>query len=89
MLDKLELIKERFEDVGRLLVQPDIVTDMKRYSALNKEYKDLGKIVEVFDEYKDLLDKVAQAKNIFEINKKNRRDIFLYIQKTSFIYTNI
>ncbi|MEY5048041.1 MAG: peptide chain release factor 1 [Bacteroidota bacterium] len=66
MLDKLELIKERFEDVGRLLVQPDIVTDMKRYSALNKEYKDLGKIVEVFDEYKDLLDKVAQAKNILD-----------------------
>ena len=66
MLDKLELIKERFEDVGRLLVQPDIVTDMKRYSALNKEYKDLGKIVDVFDEYKDLLDKAAQAKNILD-----------------------
>ena len=44
MIDKLETLKARFEEVGQLLVQPDAMTDMKHYSKLNKEYKDLEKI---------------------------------------------
>ena len=44
MIDKLEDIKRRFEQVGENLVKPDIMSDMKKYAALNKEYKDLGKI---------------------------------------------
>jgi peptide chain release factor 1 len=69
ILDKLELIKERFEEVGRLLVQQDIASDQKRYSSLNKEYKDLDKIVQVYEAYKDLTDKVAQARVILETEK--------------------
>ena len=69
ILDKLELIKERFEEVGRLLVQQDIASDQKRYSSLNKEYKDLDKIVQVYEAYKDLNDKVAQARIILETEK--------------------
>jgi len=69
MLDKLELIKERFEETGRLLVQQDIVSDQKRYSVLSKEYKDLEKIVVIYDEYKDVTDKIAQAKQILENEK--------------------
>ena len=44
MIEKLEEIKHRFEEVGQLIVQPDIVTDMEKYGKLNKEYKDLEKI---------------------------------------------
>lgn len=69
ILDKLELIKERFEEVGRLLVQQDIASDQKRYSSLNKEYKDLEKMVVVYEAFKDLNDKVAQARNILETEK--------------------
>jgi len=69
MLDKLELIKERFEETSRLLVQQDIVSDEKRYSVLSKEYKDLEKIVVIYDEYKDVKNKIAQAKQILEIEK--------------------
>ncbi|MEY3450201.1 MAG: hypothetical protein RL711_26 [Bacteroidota bacterium] len=69
ILDKLELIKERFEEVGRLLVQQDIASDQKRYSSLNKEYKDLDKIVQVYEAYKDINDKVAQARIILETEK--------------------
>ncbi|MEY3501015.1 MAG: hypothetical protein RL308_2687 [Bacteroidota bacterium] len=69
ILDKLELIKERFEEVGRLLVQQDIASDQKRYSALNKEYKDLDKIVQAYDAYRDINDKIAQAKVILDTEK--------------------
>lgn len=69
ILDKLELIKERFEEVGRLLVQQDIASDQKRYSALNKEYKDLDKIVKAYDELRDVNDKIAQAKNLLDTEK--------------------
>jgi len=39
ILDKLEGVNQRFEEVGRLLTSPDIMDDMKRYIALNREYK--------------------------------------------------
>ena len=44
MIDKLEAIKVRFEDVSKLIVDPDVIADMKRYIKLNKEYKDLVKV---------------------------------------------
>jgi len=49
MLEKLEDIKLRWEEVERELSNPSTLSDMKRFATLNKEYKDLGKIV---DEYK-------------------------------------
>ena len=45
MLDKLEAISQRYNNVNEELMQPDVMSDLKRYKALNKEYKDLGKIV--------------------------------------------
>ena len=46
MLDKLEAIKERFDEVSQLIVDPEIISDMKQYIQLNKEYKDLQPIME-------------------------------------------
>lgn len=51
MIEKLESIKQRFEEVGQLIVQPDAMTDMGVYSKLNKEYRDLEKIVNKYNEY--------------------------------------
>lgn len=64
MLDKLDIIKQRFDEVGDLIIQPDIMTDQKRYIALNKEYKDLKVLVEKRQEYKTLLDNVSEAEDI-------------------------
>ena len=47
MLDKLEDIKIRWEDVGQQLTDPEVVSDIKRYTGLSKEYKQLGGIVEL------------------------------------------
>ena len=69
MLDKLEAIKERFDEVGELIVQPDAMADMKRYSRLSKEYKDLSKIVDKYLEYKSTLDSIEEAREILDTEK--------------------
>lgn len=70
MIEKLEEIKHRFEEVGQLIVQPDIMSDMKRYKQLSKEYKDLDKVVKKFEEYQTTLSNIDNAKAII----KNEKD---------------
>ena len=69
MIDKLEAIKDRFEEVGQLLTQPDIMTDIKVYTKLSKEYRDLEKVVEKYQQYKGVIDGIREAKNILENEK--------------------
>ncbi|MDH5381597.1 MAG: peptide chain release factor 1 [Cyclobacteriaceae bacterium] len=69
MIEKLESILARFEEVGQLMIQPETMSDMKRYSSLSKEYKDLEKIVVVYKEYKAILSNLKNAKEILEKEK--------------------
>lgn len=69
MINKLEAIKDRFEEVGQLIVQPDAMADMKQFSKLSKEYKDLEKIVEKYSSYKSILDGLKGAKSLLETEK--------------------
>jgi len=69
MIEKLEEIKHRFEEVGQLIVQPDIMSDMKRYSQLSKEYKDLEKVVKKYEEYKEVLSNIDNAKEVIKTEK--------------------
>ncbi|MGV4414953.1 peptide chain release factor 1 [Chryseobacterium sp. T1] len=64
LIPKLEAIKQRYNEVADLIIQPDVIMDQKRYSSLNKEYSDLGKIVRVFDEYKGALNNIEEAEEI-------------------------
>lgn len=66
MLDRLEIVKQRFDEVTDLIIQPDIIADQKRYIQLNKEYKDLKALMDKRDEYKKLLDNLNEAKEIIE-----------------------
>jgi peptide chain release factor 1 len=66
LLDKLEHLVARFEEVGTLIADPSVIADMDRYVKLNKEYSDLQKIVEARNEYKLALDSIAEAKSILE-----------------------
>jgi peptide chain release factor 1 len=58
MLDKLEAIKARFEDLGVALTNPEIVGDNRKFSALSKEYRNLEKIVVSYNDYKSTLDEL-------------------------------
>ena len=69
MLDKLQAIEDRFEEVGQLIVQPDATADIKKYSKLSKEYKDLQKIVDKYHAYKNVLDHIESAKSVLNTEK--------------------
>ncbi len=64
MLEKIRIIKQRFDEVNDLIIQPDIITDQKRYAKLMKEYKDLKLIVDKGEVYKEYLDNVAESEEI-------------------------
>lgn len=58
MLDKLEAIKAKFDDIGIALTNPEVVNDNKRFSQLSKEYRSLEKIVLAYEQYKRILSDV-------------------------------
>lgn len=66
MLDKLEAIKARFDDMGLKMTNPEIVSDNKRFTQLSKEYRKLEPIVDGYKRYKTCLDNLAFAKEVLE-----------------------
>jgi peptide chain release factor 1 len=64
MLEKLQIVKQRFDEVSDLIIQPDIITNQKRYVALNKEYKDLRLLMDKRELYIELTDNLAEAEDI-------------------------
>jgi peptide chain release factor 1 len=69
MLDKLEEIKRRFEDVETKLADPAVIADLKLFKKLNIEYKELGEVVGKINEYKKTLDNIEQAKHVMATEK--------------------
>ncbi len=64
MLDKLNIVKQRFDEVADLIIQPDIISDQKRYVKLNKEYKDLKVLVDKREQYIELTNNINEAEEI-------------------------
>ncbi|HCT22245.1 MAG TPA: peptide chain release factor 1, partial [Chitinophagaceae bacterium] len=52
MIDKLEAIKARFEQIGVALTNPEIINNQREFGKLSKEYRQLEKIVQPFEQYK-------------------------------------
>jgi peptide chain release factor 1 len=69
MLDQLEAIRERFNEVAQQIVQPEAVSDQKRFMKLSKEYKDLEKIVVQYNAYTQLLQEIDNAKQVIATEK--------------------
>lgn len=69
MLGKLDEIKLRFEELGQLLAQPETMRDMKKFSQLSKEYRDLEKIVLKYDKLRDVSNHLQQAKEVLQKEK--------------------
>ncbi|MEZ3589589.1 MAG: peptide chain release factor 1 [Muribaculaceae bacterium] len=66
LLSRLDGIEARFEEVSTLITDPSVISDMKRYVRLTKEYKDLEKLTKATREYRTLLDNIAEAREILE-----------------------
>ena len=64
LLQKLEAIHFRFIEVGNLITDPDIIADMKRYVKLNKEYRDLEVLDQIYKTYSNLLSNLKSAREL-------------------------
>lgn len=69
LLDKLESIKKRFEEVERELGTPDVMKNMKRFAQLNREYKELQRIVEKYHEYQNTLSNLDHTRDVMANEK--------------------
>jgi peptide chain release factor 1 len=69
MIEKLEEIKSRFEEIGQLIVQPNIVNDRKKFTELSKEYGNLEKVVRKYDELSAALINQKHAREVLENEK--------------------
>src|ERR1700722_9312266 len=75
MLDKLDAIKARFEDLGVSLRNQSVIADTRKFSAISKEYRSLEKIVQAQQEYKKILDDVDFYKEALNGDDAELRDL--------------
>ena len=66
MIEKLDMIQQRFNEVSDLIIQPDIIADQKKYIRLNKEFKDLSLIVSKAKKYINLISDIKEAESIIK-----------------------
>ena len=64
LLDKLDGLKSRFEEISTLITDPNVIADQGRYVKLSKEYKDLENLMQARDEYSRLLSNLNESKQI-------------------------
>ena len=69
MLDKLEAIYTRYQEIEQQMNDPQITADMKRFVKLSKDYKDLQPVVKAYHDYKNLLDFIAECKELLANEK--------------------
>jgi len=69
VLDKLNNLKYRFDELSDLIIKPDVLSDQKKYIQVSKEYKDLKKIIDKGEIYKSILSNISEAKEIISNEK--------------------
>jgi peptide chain release factor 1 len=87
LLDKLQSLYARYQEIEKEMNAPDVMDDMKRFVKLNKDYKDLNPIVEAYKEYSTLLSNIESAKEILKNEKDEeframaKDELFLYNER--------
>jgi peptide chain release factor 1 len=76
MFDRLEKVKDRYNELARLLNNPELANDQKEYAKLAKEYSDLTEIVNSYDEYNRLRDELEKNKQLqYDTNDAEMREL--------------
>jgi peptide chain release factor 1 len=75
MLDKLDAIKGRFDNLGVALTNPEIVRDNKKFTSISKEYRSLEKIVQARDAYVRLLDDIEFNREVLNGDDAEMREL--------------
>ena len=87
ILSRLEGVRARFEEVGQLITDPAVISDMKKYVKLNREYKQLEPVVQALDAYKDVLSNMESARKMLaeekdeEMKDMAKEELELYQQQ--------
>lgn len=69
MLEKLGTIYKRWQEIGEQMTDPAVISDMKRFVKLNKDYKDLEPLVNAYNEYKLVIDNIESSKEVLQNEK--------------------
>ncbi len=69
MIEKLEAIYQRYKEIENEMNDPDVMSDMKKFIKLNKDYKELQKVVIAYKEYKNVLDNISSTKELLKTEK--------------------
>ena len=69
LLQKLLGLKDKYEALSRQLAEPDVISDMKRYVSLNKEYRELEPLVAAGEKYSLLVGNLASSKEMLAVEK--------------------
>ena len=69
MLARLDGLKIKYEEIGQQMTDPEVIADMKKFVALNKEYKELQPVVEASEKYRTALNHLSEAKEILATEK--------------------
>jgi peptide chain release factor 1 len=83
MFEQIENLRGRFIELGKMISDPAIITDMKRYKQLNKEYRELENILAVYDKYKNVLSNINNNKSILETEADEE---FRELAKTDLVF---
>ncbi|MFW5718301.1 MAG: peptide chain release factor 1 [Spirochaetota bacterium] len=66
MIDKLEQLRERYDELNKLIMDPELPKDQKRYREVMQEHASLTETMQVYDEYRELLESIAETKQLLE-----------------------
>src|SRR5215467_1620989 len=69
MLDKLQAIKDRFLNIQDELNDPMVISNQRKYAQLNREYKELQKVVDAYEKYKSVIDNIESDRKILHSEK--------------------
>jgi len=75
MVDKLEAIVDRYHQLEESLADPEVLSDMKRYAKVSKQYKDLKAIVDIFEQYKETIGNLATAKEMLQEDDEEMKEM--------------
>ena len=75
ILSKLDHLSDRYEEVGALLSDGDIISDQNRFRTLSKEYAELEPLVKTYGSYKDVLENIDEAKLLLKDSDTDMRDM--------------
>lgn len=75
LLRKLDNLCERYEEIGHLLSDPDVIGDQNRFRKLSQEYAEIEPVTKCFGDYKTVLDNIEEAKAMIEDSDPDMREM--------------